>query len=171
MKTDKLEIIGKGTFSTCYKLNYKQVLIKSTDPIKECMGMGWFPDSRFFPKVERLEYQVYVMPLFERVTAPKKQLNEADYNLYLQLKCLKVGYIKNANMLNDAWIKQFKTLKNKTIRTALIEAMDACCNYGSDINFEISPRNIAVKNGKLILLDCFFSVSALNEKRSKSKKY
>jgi len=51
----------------------------------------------------------------------------------------------------------------KTAKTALIDAVSALTNYGSDICFEISPRNIAVtKTGNLILLDCFFMRSKLH---------
>jgi len=55
METKGLKIIGKGSFSTVYELSEKQVLIKSSDPIKECMSMGWFPESKLFPNIERIE--------------------------------------------------------------------------------------------------------------------
>ena len=171
MKTTGLKIVGKGAFSTVYELNEKQVLIKSSDPIKECMSMGWFPDSRLFPKVEYLDSETYVMQKFAKVKSPKSELTEKDYSIYLELRALKTGYVKNSHWANTEWHKQFDTIKNKRVREALKDALDACCNYGSDINFEISPRNIAVKNGKLILLDCFFSISKLNEVRSKGKRW
>jgi hypothetical protein len=47
------------------------------------------------------------------------------------------------------------------------DAVEACANYGSDVMFEISPRNVAVHNGNLILLDCFFIKSKLREVRDK----
>ena len=51
-------------------------------------------------------------------------------------------------------------------KEAILEAIDAMCNYGSDVSFEISPRNIAAdKDGNLILLDCFFIKSQLSNVR------
>ncbi|UZT50044.1 hypothetical protein [Enterobacter phage 01_vB_Eclo_IJM] len=60
-------------------------------------------------------------------------------------------------------------LRLKTVREGLMDvlmALDACANFGSDIQFEISPRNVRAVNGKLILVDCFFLVSKLQEVRS-----
>lgn len=45
----------------------------------------------------------------------------------------------------------------------ILEALDACLNYGSSVRFEISPRNVAVQDGQLVLLDCFYLQSTLNE--------
>jgi len=74
--------------------------------------------------------------------------------------------------LKDAWYKEFSKVTNITLRNSLQEAIDACANYGSDIKFEISPRNVAVKNGNLILLDCFFVGSKQIEvTTSKRKNY
>ena len=52
--TKALPLIGRGMFSTVYRKNAKTVLIKSVDPVKECMAMGWFPSSRMFPKTTRV---------------------------------------------------------------------------------------------------------------------
>lgn len=166
--------IGTGSFSTVYrKGNSSHVLIVSTDPVKECMSMGWFPDSRLFPKVTRISYnddgtQTFTMKYYDKVTAPKKQLNERSYKLYKALRGLDITYCKD-HLLYDKWVKAFNELPKefKAAKEALLEAVSALTNYGSDISFEISPRNIAVtKSGNLILLDCFFLRSALREKKS-----
>ena len=47
----------------------------------------------------------------------------------------------------------------------MIDALRACSNYGSDVGFEISPRNIFIDNGNLILADCFFIISQAEEIR------
>jgi len=166
--------IGAGSFSTVYrKGNSNHVLIVSTDPAKECMSLGWFPDSRLFPKVARLSYnddgtQTFKIKYYEKVRAPKRQLNERSYKLYKALRKLDVT-CQNDNLLHDKWRKAFNGIpvEFKAAKEALLEAVDALTNYGSDICFEISPRNIAVtKAGNLILLDCFFLRSALSEKKS-----
>lgn len=39
----------------------------------------------------------------------------------------------------------------------MIGAAEACANYDYDeVRFEISPRNIAIDNNQLILLDTFY---------------
>jgi hypothetical protein len=166
--------IGAGSFSSVYrKGNSDHVLIVSTDPVKECMGLGWFPDSRLFPKVTRLSYnddgtQTFTMKYYDKVTSPKLQLNERSYKLYKALRKLDVT-CQDANLLHDKWRKAFNGIpvEFKVAKKALSEAVDALTNYGPDISFEISPRNIAVtKAGNLVLLDCFFLRSALSEKKS-----
>lgn len=46
-------------------------------------------------------------------------------------------------------------------RDHLLAAIDALYNYGDDVCFEISPRNVTAHKGKLILLDCFLMKSHL----------
>jgi hypothetical protein len=61
------------------------------------------------------------------------------------------------------WYKAFTKLENRKLSKVMCEAIEACANYGSAIGFEISPRNVAVNNGKLVLLDVFYSISKLRE--------
>ena len=160
----KGEVIGRGSFTTAYKHGKNKVLLVSSDPIKECMSMGWFPNSRLFPKVERISYagengkSTYVMKRYEKVTAPKQQLKPEHYKIYQTLRTISVLY------WSPHEDKFTKTVKDsslpKHIKQHLCDAWDACWNYGKPC-FEISPRNIAVSNGNLILLDVFFNVEAL----------
>lgn len=163
--------IGKGAFSSVFrKGDSNNVLIISNDVVKECISLGWFPKSRLFPKIERLSYNddgtsTYKMKYYDKVIAPKKQLNTKAYRLYKALRSLEViNYPENDDLLHDAWIKAFKNLPSelKTAKGALIGAVEALTNYGADICFEISPRNIATtKTGNLVLLDTFFLKSQL----------
>ncbi|UZT50357.1 hypothetical protein [Enterobacter phage 04_vB_Eclo_IJM] len=75
--------------------------------------------------------------------------------------------------LYHKWYEIFQAAHDRseteTVREGLMDvlmALDACANFGSDIQFEISPRNVRAVNGKLILVDCFFLVSKLQEVRS-----
>jgi len=167
--------IGKGSFSTVYrKGNDKDVLIISTDPVKECMSLDWFPESRLFPKVKRISCnedgsQTYVMKYYGKVTAPKRQLNKRAYALYKELKNLSVLCL-DENLMYEKWILAFNSLSNrfKNVIEVLQDAVDALTNYGPDICFEISPRNIAAtKSGNLVLLDCFFLRSELRKVKKK----
>ncbi len=155
-----LPLIGKGTFSKVYKESEHTVLIVSEDPVKEVMGLGWFPNSRLFPKLERLESDTFRCKLYTKCKAPKKELKPKEYEKYLVLRKL---FQSNWSQDYHTWYNAFKTIKIKSLREAMLGALEACTNLGSDIGFEISPRNIACHNGNLVLLDCFFMVSKLKE--------
>lgn len=165
-----MKLIGKGTFTKCYLLPCKKkVLLKTDDPVKECMGNSWFPNSRLFPKLKTTD-EGYISKYYPRVKSLKDSLEPKEYEKYTELRKL---WRDNDHSITNYYtcIEVFKTVKNKAMKKALLEAVNSLANYGSDICFEISPRNVAVNNGKLILLDCFFMESKLNETRNKNKLY
>lgn len=169
MNTTKgLKLIGKGTFTKCYELNDTTVLLKSSDPIKECMAHGWFPESGLFPKVEFSAIDgFYEMEFYPRVKSLKNSLDTDQYQIYKDLQEVMKNIKYSDNMYDscDLVYDAFEQIENEELKEVMIEALHACTNYGSDVAFEISPRNVAVKNGKLILLDVFFMKSALNKVR------
>jgi len=160
-----LKVIGRGHFTTAYRKDRKTVILKSRDKAKECMSLGWFPSSNLFPTVTRISgqdengFSMYEMKYVTRVRSPKKQLTKEHYELYKTLKTVYSMRLDNA----DDIIRKFEALPIKrSIKNHLIDAVSALTNYGSDVHFEISPRNIGVtKTGKLILMDCFFFVNDL----------
>lgn len=164
-----MKLIGKGTFTKAYLLESGEVLLKSVDPIKECMAHGWFPDSELFPSISFEDGETYKMKYYPKVSSLKNTLNERSYSLYLALRKLRVGYVKNSYDLLDKWRKAFDSLPSEfeQEKEDLISAIEACSNFDSDVSFEISPRNVAVDNGKLVLLDCFFLKSELVKQTSK----
>jgi hypothetical protein len=133
------------------------------------MAMGWFPDSPLFPDLERLgwsedrgdDFQDFRMEYYPKVRSLKNNLDPDQYKIYKDLRELGGVASLNRHLFHSIWTKKFETLENEQLRETMLEALDACANYGSDIGFEISPRNVATKNRKLILLDCFFIVSKL----------
>ena len=161
-----LKVIGRGHFTTAYRKDRNTVILKSRDNVKECMSLGWFPETHLFPNITRVASQdqdgfsMYEMKYIDRVKAPKKQLTTKHYNLYLVFLTLDITYIRGANPL----IELLGELRIKrSVKDHLIDAVSALTNYGSDIRFEISPRNIGVsKTGKLILMDVFFFKSELS---------
>lgn len=165
-----MKLIGKGAFTKCYlNSDNKTVTLFSSDPIKECMAHGWFPDSRLFPVVTRdYENECYTMEYYPRVTSLKNNLDSGEYVLYKELRALiNVPRPCNKHDLYSFWYELFESkIKRKSTQAALLGALDACANYGTDIEFEISPRNVAVKNHKLVLMDCFFIKSELSKIRS-----
>lgn len=159
--TKGLPLIGRGTFSKVYQKNSKKVIIVSEDPVKEALSTGWIDSSYMVPKLEQVEYGVYEGLLYEKVTAPKKQLNEKDYKRYKTLRDI----FKNTLVTSYYPLhKTFSTLEDPYLKRILLSFLDTLANWGQDIGFEISPRNIATnKKGDLILLDIFFFRSKLRE--------
>jgi len=164
LKQNKPLKVKQGKFTKAY-LYENEVILKTNDPVKECMALGWFPESRLFPEVKfensletEDEFTVYKMERFETGRAVKAMLCKEDYEgLYLPLRQVFKNFFKSKQGNNI----QFRELLEKTslleeIKEDLLWAFEACMNYSSNVFFEISPRNIAAKDGKLILLDCFF---------------
>lgn len=164
-------LIGKGTFSKAYLTDQGYVELHSVDPVKECMALWGFGDSRLWPQIERIEcqgngWQVFKMPLYDKPKSLKNSLNPDDWEFYKALKAIPraMNWEKDYE-LKGKWHRAFDKLRDKWAQhvEALDEALDSIANYGFDICFEISPRNVAVKDGNLILLDCFFLRSKLRE--------
>lgn len=154
-----MELIGRGRFSRVYRKNTTQVLIKSIDPVKECMVLGWFPSCRLFPKIKRIGYELYEQKYYPRVRSLKSSLEPRQWELYKALrKCM------SCNKTAEQEIRSLPP-KFRKQRDHLLEAINALYNYGDDVVFEISPRNVAASNGKLILLDCFFMKSQLGRSK------
>jgi hypothetical protein len=69
------KLIGTGKFTKCYlNDNGISVTLKSSCNVKECISLGWFPEHSLFAKIERIDYQVYVMEYFPKVTSLKKSI-------------------------------------------------------------------------------------------------
>jgi hypothetical protein len=151
-----LQVIGHGMLSMVFRETDTTVLVVSDDPAKECMSFGWMPDSPLMPTIERIEYgelSLYRMPLYTRVTSPKKQLKPRDYAVYQELRELQNSIVHSLSWKNINALEAVGT----DCANLLIECIDAMSNYTDQCGFEISPRNIALdKNGDLILLDCFY---------------
>jgi len=162
-----MELIGTGSFSKVYKKGNK-VYIKSNDPAKECMALGWFPNSRLFPKVKFTNEHGfdYEMKYYKKHTSLKKALKPIEWEKYQELRkfMFSFRYGNNPGLFFNDLIQGFNKLKNKTLKKALIGAVEAMGNYGGDVMFEISPRNVSVSDtGGLVLLDCFFMQSMLKK--------
>lgn len=182
--TKTLPLIGRGMFSTVYRKNAKTVLIKSVDPVKECMALGWFPPrSRMFPKTTRVAIlyddqgtALYEQRYYPKVKSLKAALKPAEWEFYRELRD---NVWRSCNVFGNDQFKilvslqaLIKALPSKYARkkAALLGAVDALTNYGPDIRFEISPRNMAAHNGNLILLDCFFMTEKMKEVRTQQRK-
>ena len=169
-----MQLIGKGTFSKVYAIDENKVKIVSSDPAKECLALWGFGESPLWPVLEltdRLDNgdNVFIGTRYKTGRGVKSLLNPRAYKLYLALrKCGDRLYFGKKHDAPQYWQRVFTeglTDEFADEREALCEAIDALRNYGDDIRFEISPRNVAAdKAGGLILLDVFFFVSHLREK-------
>lgn len=178
--TQGKKLIGKGAFTKCYDNNDNTVTLISNCPFKELLSHNWLPNSSRLPKCKRLDYSVdrkgnsvYIMPKYEKVTAPKTQLSSSDYKLYKGLKALADTFqIKAVNLKNP--YNRLDTFRDcvkeshlhYSYKNLLIECAEGLANFTTKTGFEVSPRNLAINKGKLILLDLFYSVEQLNNVRS-----
>ena len=170
------KIWKRGAFSKVYRMGEGTVRVVSSDPAKECMALWGFGNSDLWPSIERVATldgaNVFIMPLYEQPKSLKTALMPDQYALYKALKASSENCFMGKNQYDapQHWHKVFNAglVEFPAAAEALSNAIDSLQNYGQDIRFEISPRNVAVKNGKLILLDCFFFASAL-EKTYKKK--
>lgn len=160
--TSKLKLVGKGTFTRAYLRPDNMVQLDSCCPIKEVIALDWFPDTPLFPKMEKLGqarregYYLYLMEYYPKPTGGlKKNLDPDQYAIYQELRRLEHHPL---NGYRDI-VKAFQHIKDEQLRETMLDAATASSNVGEDIAFEISPRNVAVKDGKLILLDVFYNIS------------
>jgi len=153
-----MKLIGKGTHTKAYLRDDGKVQLHSNDPVKEVMALGWFPSCELFPIIELIDTGVYEMDYYPYHSSLKNNLEPEQWQLYQDLRHLyhSVVNTKNPQDMYAYLHNHFDKLLDKRIVLLLQEALLACSNYSTAIIFEISPRNVKVNNGKLILLDCFY---------------
>ena len=165
--------IGSGAFTKAYLMENGRVLLRSCDPIKEAMAWGWFPKSEYFPEVSVLDEGVYEMQYYPGVRSLKAALAPAQWEIYKSLRNIWNEHRGSCRDYFD-WYKVFEQEATDEfgvpddVVQIILEALNACSNYDLSVNFEIYPRNVAVQDGQLILLDCFFLQSTLDEVRGRS---
>lgn len=147
------KFIGKGAFTKAYLHSDNKVILISRDPVKEAMSLGGFPKSSLFPTI-RLDSGVYKTKYY-----PKESVTTLKGIHRKYYECLRDLYNNNACYGYESTYKLFQRIKYKYLRETLIDALNSINNETA--NFEFTPRNIRVSNGKLILLDCFFLTSEL----------
>ena len=164
-----------GAFTVAYVDSALQyVYLKSVCPIKECIAQGWFPESDLFPSISHAldGNGIYKMEYYPRVKSLKESLDADQWEIYKELRRVmkEIDYTGNVHRNHESITQGFNTIKDESLRETMQEALDACANYGTQLAFEISPRNVAVKDGKLILLDVFYHVEKLEEIRKEQAK-
>ncbi len=161
-----MKLIGKGTFSKVYLKGNDEVLIVSRDKVKQAMSEMHWPSSRLFPRIRKEgEGQngtsLYTSKYYPRVRNLKNSLEPKEWELYRYLQDLDRWPSRADMSKGNRWRSLFSSIPWRGKREALLAALDCLRMYGDDVCFEISPRNVAVHRGKLVLLDCFFFYSQL----------
>ena len=167
------QLIGRGKFTRAYRLPNGRVELHSTDVCKEalCEWVGDEFDLLPHLTLKETNYgtRIYETEYLERVSSPKKQLNTHDYDLYKQLVAVQTAF--RSSRMTPCWndYDNYSTLYNlfSSISStfpaetgAVLAWLDACANYSVRVMFEISPRNIKLRGGRLVLADVFFILGA-----------
>lgn len=170
------KLIGKGAFTRAYQIGENEVEVVSRCPAKEAYAL-FSQGNPLAPVIEKHDClddgsQVYRMPLYPKVRAPKQQLNAQAYAAYKVLRDImdkyhakahsghKTGYDELWRMIDASQLDDYHKEYVEDLLSDVCNAIDC-----DDLGYEISPRNISVTpSGGLVMLDCFFSRKALFNK-------
>ena len=168
-----LKLVGKGTFSKCYQETEDTVLLITCDPLKEGQALFSNYDS-LIPKIERIDYDcdnnginwflLRMQNYGKTDNGIYQKLDNHNKKLFMLLK----GIYKKYPIGYSAIFKAFDNLpidfqEEKEIIQNFIGDVCNCLHNVENLRFEFSPRNLRQVNGKLIMLDCFFSIQALRD--------
>lgn len=168
-----MKLIGRGEFTKAYLQDNGRVMLISNDPIKECMAFGWFPDCELFPKVTYVDSTdhggyIYEMDYLGKPVGLKANLSVEEYEFYKTLQVIQRDLM--GTKPHDYYFKLYELFSERLTgnkRDWMLEALDACSNVGSDIGFEVSPRNVRVSHGRLVLMDVFFKITGEHRRSHK----
>lgn len=162
-----LKQIAKGSFTDVFYLNEDEVMLRTTDKIKELYAQNWLPELDWnpYPVTEYLDcsdngdFFLLKMKRYDRFSRVE-QLNEKSKKLLKAMKCFRVAIEESQRAVR--WTSDLSKAVceiPEEFREFTQESIDSVCNYSNSAFFEISPRNLAVDGSDLILLDCWFSRS------------
>ncbi len=165
------EYLGKGSFSTCFKVDSLVYSFVRTDKdhvdySKEAISQ-WAEENPHIPEFKNVgdfkNGEVYTSPLYNELTKKNKQA-WSQYKLIASLANKNLRYNKKGYNLfiNREFIDSLKDVISDEIFNALHILNDAMSNYGDFYMMEFPKRNLKVNDeGNLILLDVFFNPKAL----------
>lgn len=177
----KKKLFAKGLFTKAYLTEAGRVLLHTIDPIKNAIGEQLFlPTHRMIPQAEKIDSffngvnDVFVLDMeyMPRPSSIKQNVSARQWRFYNLLRDVATkivyGFYPTDYDRTAAIYKQFEGLpyEFRSEREILIETLDGIKNYVDNVGFEISPRNVTVKGGKLVLLDCFFDPKTLRDTRN-----
>ena len=118
---------------------------------------------------------MYEQSYYPKVKSLKAALKPTEWEFYRELRETQSNinpFLDDYKAL-DSLQSLIKALPSKyaSKKEALLGAVDALTNYGVDVRFEISPRNVTARNGRLVLLDCFFMAGKLKEVKKNKRRF
>jgi len=172
----KLKRIARGMFTICYRVEGTDCVVLDTIcPIKHMIADGLFPASPLFPKFNYYyNGEVYLLETkyYPKYRSLKNNLDPDQWKIYQTLRKIYMDTnIRDIPLdnLSEFWENRFQAIEDINLRKVMVEAIQVCRQYIDTICFEISPRNVAIDNGKLILLDVFYDTVLLDELKQKAK--
>jgi len=156
-----LEHIASGSFSKCCLQENGRVLLWTQDIPKHAMSDSQFPEHRLFPEVNHVGEEdgkeLYDMPrynqknLYQRLHPRQKRLY--DEIREISWECQHDTPSTTIDAINSMPSELYREKK------AMIEAFNFIRKFTDEdkLGFEHAPQNLAEKNGKLILLDSFYT--------------
>lgn len=187
---EKASLIWRGFFSKFYKY-WDRYFLKTNDIVKEAYArdslwnnhswkkrkhfpnlissnetipgikndMSWFYETELYFSMNKVDHPEACL-IFKKIKSIYDKYNKERLT-YSFAKFESKSCAWTDKIVTD--VCSDKTLPKK-LREELQEVFDIVLNLGSEISFEISPRNIKVdKDWNLILLDVFFDSSQLKK--------
>lgn len=172
--TEGLKVLATGSFSTAFIQKNGRILLKSADIPKQAMSDRLFPKHRLFPEVNYVGHEgskaLYDMPRYKQGDIRKLLNSERQKRLYDALDEI-LYRVNNRNSFEEN-IEVLKSIPSEFYREkkAIIAAYEFIFQFvKGELCMEHWDCNLAVKGGKLIMLDSFFSWES--EKRHEGTPY
>lgn len=161
-----VKLLGTGAFSEAFRMSSGDVVVKSSCPVKEVASTGGLPDHWLFPRIDKLGNGLYLMPEYDEFSY--HELNGGDRLIY---HALDQAYRDHYNTYHSSCVSYsqalriaFEKIKTPWLRSLMLEAHDGLASIiGESLCFEVPEHNLGLHNGKLVLLDVFFSHDELDK--------
>jgi hypothetical protein len=151
------KLLGKGMFTKCLEAGVSGfVILETIDGLKEvcvwCEGLH-VPALQWLGQTDTHTY--YQSLKYDKLT--KKQWSSAWAD-YIAIK--RYVYGLKSRYVCDIDTDEIEELQiSQELKNDLMHMISWAQNYGENVFIEVSPRNLAVHNGNLILLDLFADCS------------
>ena len=161
-----MKIIGKGSFTKAYLADNGKVYLKTEDPAKELLAMGWLEESKYLPKISDsdIDGYDYVTDFSAPISKIGGMKNFSEVGKDQYRLCREIGSKMHRNISHDKIIQIAETFlkDHPELLATIVDFIENFCNYTQNVGFEVSPRNVSVtSDGELLLLDCFFNFDLL----------
>lgn len=161
--------LGKGMFCQAWQNKNDVYLIVDSvnDPSKEILCSIYKEEGKVkhLPGCQRIDTYgdkyVYLMPYYRNITAKDKEA----WKQYRELKNFRESISSFAHKCqHDVNLEVLKFIPKSPIRNALELLLNWSTNYGDQIGWEFSPRNLGVDSrGNLILRDVMFDCEKIEK--------